>query len=188
MKATDDQTIIRLFEARNETAIEETIQQYGRTCRSIIKNILKSQEDTEECFNDVMMKLWESIPPAKPEHFGAYVFSLARNTALKRYDELHAQKRGGGASCVAIEELSECLPSAEDISERVDERDMLDAMTRFLDDLPRQQRIIFMKRYYFVSSISEIADELHLSESNVKTTLSRIRSKLHKFMEKEGFL
>ena len=186
--ATEDERILLLFENRNEQALQETVSQYGARCRSVARNILGSEEDAEECMNDALLSAWNAIPPAHPRHYGAYFLTLVRNFALKRYAAGHAEKRGGGQMPLALAELSDCLSSGENVEREIDRRVMLEHVKQFLSELPERQRSLFIRRYWHTSPISEIAADFEMTEINVKVTLSRIRSKLQKYLRKEGLL
>lgn len=56
----------------------------------------------------------------------------------------------------------------------------------FLKTLPKQKRIIFMQRYWYMNSIKEICADFQMSESKVKMLLMRLREQFRKFLEKEG--
>jgi len=62
----DDQSIIELFFQRDEKALTEIKEKYGKLCYKISGNILKYEEDIEECINDTYFALWNSIPPKNP--------------------------------------------------------------------------------------------------------------------------
>ena len=182
----DDQQIIRLFWARAEDAIAETAKRYGRYCHAIAYNILRSQEDSEECVNDAWLRAWESIPPHRPERLDAFLGKITRNLALNRWEKAAAGKRGGGQVEVALEELQDCLPTAENIEQTVDSMALTAALNRFLASLPSETRRIFMQRYWYLRSIKAIAAELGANESKVKMTLLRARGKLKQILEEEG--
>lgn len=121
----DDKELIRLYESRDERAIVGTAEKYGSYCRSIGANILHSSEDCEECFDDALMKLWESIPPEKPRDLGAYLATAMRNLALSRYRKRTAQKRSGDQVALALDELSEVLPDRSDVAEQLDADELM---------------------------------------------------------------
>lgn len=180
-----DTEIIALYFDRDEHAIAETQNKYGNYCRYIANSILADKEDAKECENDTYLKIWNSIPPNRPSALKAYVGVLCRNTALDRYEKRNTQGRGGGRIASAIDELEECLPDdREDISDQIALKDMLD---RFLFSLSDKEKQIFMRRYWYMLEVKEIADLMHLGENNVKVTLFRTRKKLKEFIEKEGF-
>ena len=182
----DDRQIVELYWARSEAAISETDKKYGRYCHYIAYQILSNDEDAKEIVNDTYLKIWNTVPPQRPDPLKPYVGTISRQLALNAYKAQHAQKRGGQASPI-LEELSECIPSpdnGEDIENSVAFSDML---SRFLWALPKKVRMIFVRRYFYMSSISDIARDLSMKESNVTMHLHRTRKKLQDFLEKGGF-
>lgn len=180
----EDRQIVDLYWARSEAAISETEKKYGKYCMYIAFNILCNREDAEEVVNDTYLKLWNSIPPKKPDPLKPYAGTVCRNTALKRYTEQRAQKRGGAAT--VIEELNECVPdsfSGNDIGESIDLRN---ALNRFVRTLPQKTQEIFISRYFYASPIADIARGQSKSESYITVLLLRTRKKLKQFLEKEG--
>ncbi len=183
----NDTEILALFFERNENAITECEKKHGKYCRAIARNILGNEQDAEECVNDVFLKAWNAIPPHRPEKLSAYLGKITRNEAIKIYEKQNAKKRKGDNLALAVEELSECLPS-EDITENSASRlDFSRTLNDFLAGLPKEARIIFIKRYWYLSSIKEIAKDIGASESKVKMSLSRTREKLKHVLQKEGF-
>ena len=180
----EDRKIIELYFARNESAIAETDRKYGAYCRAIAYRILEDRLDSEEVANDTYLRLWNSIPPQKPDPLKPYVGRISRNLALDVYDSKHAGKRQGVT--LALEELSECLPSS-DGREIGESAALTDALSRFISSLPERERVIFVRRYFYLCPIAEIAGSLALKESTTAMTLSRTREKLRKFPVKEGF-
>lgn len=180
----DDSRIVELYFARDEAAISETDKKYGRYCHYIAKNILNNDEDAKEIVNDTYLKAWNTIPPNRPIPLKPYVGTISRNLALDAYDKHHAKKRGGQCELV-FEELADFIPDGgEDIGESVA---LSDALNRFLTSLPERTRNIFVRRYYYLCTISEIASDYGMKESNVGMHLLRTRKKLSAFLEKEGF-
>ena len=182
----DDRNLIELYNQRNEAAISETQIKYGRYCFSIAYAILQSNEESEECVNDTYLKVWNSIPPHAPTRFSAFIGKIARNTAIDRYMQKRAQKRNAGVE-LALDELSECLPSYSE-GNMTEELALKHAIDSFLESLPKRTRIIFMRRYWYMSSIKEIADGLSISESNVKVILMRTRERFREHLENEGIV
>ncbi len=182
----EDSQIIELYWQRSEDAIRETDEKYGRYCRTISFHILRSEEDSEECVNDTYLKLWSLLPPARPAVFPAFLAKLTRNLSLDRYRRQSTGKRGGGQLALALDELSACIPSADTTEAAAEQLILVDALDRFLEALKPEQRRIFLRRYWYVSSIREIAADLGISESKVKMTLLRTRAALKKHLEKEG--
>ena len=182
----DDSKIIELYMARSEQAISETSQKYGRYCHYIAYSILHNDEDSEECVNDAYLRAWNSIPPKRPKRLKAFLGRITRNLSLNKLEKLSAEKRGSGQASLILDELAECLPSEEDTVHIVDNVVIKDILDRFLGGLPAETRKIFVRRYWYMSPIKEIADEYGLSESKVTVTLFRTREKLKNVLEKEG--
>lgn len=182
----DAQQIVELYWARAEHAITETTQKYGRYCHSIAFNILHNDEDSEECVNDTYLNAWNSIPPHRPAVLKAFLGKLTRNLALNRYKQCTAEKRGNGQIPLILDELHECLPAAENTERILDDMVLTDVLNRFLASLPVEQRRIFMRRYWYMRSVKEIAADYGLSESKVKMSLLRARNELKRRLEKEG--
>lgn len=182
----DDPQIIELYWRRSEDAITETAKKYGRYCHTIAFNILGNTEDSEECVNDTYLKTWSLLPPARPTVFSAFLAKLTRNLSLDRYRHLSAEKRGGGQMALALDELSTCIPAPDNTDAVVERQVLIDALDRFLAELKPEQRRIFLRRYWYISSVREIASDLGLSESKVKMSLLRTRAALKAHLEKEG--
>lgn len=182
----EDKEIIELYWLRSERAIEETARRYGRFCHSIAYNILFNREDSEECVNDTYLHTWNTIPPHRPNRFSAFLGKITRNLALKKYEKNTAEKRGGGAVPLALEELAECIPASDCVERCMDDRMLVEALNRFLNGLSLETRLIFLHRYWKLDAVSEIAREFGFSESKVKMSLMRTRGKLRNFLEQEG--
>lgn len=183
-----DANLIALFESRDEQAIAKTQQAYGGFCYSIAYRILGNEQDAEECVNDAMLCLWNVIPTVKPKSFRAYLITVIKNLALDRAAADQAKKRGGNAAHTSLETLSDVLPAADDTALAAEQRALKEALGRFLAELPQETRIIFVERYWFMSTVPEIAEEHGMGQSAVKMTLSRTRKKLEKFLKGEGLL
>lgn len=178
----DDNKIIDLYVQRDESAISETAEKYGAYCNKIAYNILLDSFDSEECVNDTYMRTWNSVPPTIPRVFSAFLAKITRNIAIDKYKSKSAAKRS--AYTESLEELCECVGEG-DISDRLDAAAIGAAISRFLLGESEISRRIFVRRYFFEDSISEIARAHFMSEGNVKTTLHRTRKRLKEFLEKE---
>lgn len=183
----EDKEIIALYFARSENAISETALKYGGYCRYISENILHSREDAEECCNDAYFDAWQSIPPHNPQNLKTFLGKLTRNRAIKKLERCQAAKRGGGQIALILSELDECIPSDSTVEEKLQESVLLECINRYLLSLPSLHRKIFVRRYWYASSISDIAKQYAMSESKVKSTLFRLRKQLKVKLEKEGF-
>lgn len=182
----EDQSIIDLFWERAEAAIPETANKYGKYCYSIAYNILYNHEDSEECVNDTYFNAWGAMPPHRPSRLSTFLGKITRNLSLNRWDQLNSEKRGGGQVLLALDELSEYIPAAESIEQTVDNLALAEIFNRFLASLSSSSRKIFIQRYWYMSSIKEIAMGYAITEGKVKMSLLRSRKALKNFLEEEG--
>ncbi|MCQ2431333.1 MAG: sigma-70 family RNA polymerase sigma factor [Clostridia bacterium] len=182
----EDEQIIGLFMERSEDAISETSKKYGKYCHSIAWRILENEEDAEECVSDTYLRVWNSIPPKCPDCLRTFLGKIVRNLSLDRWEKRSADKRGGGAVTLILDELEECIPAADDAETAEEDMVIKDILNRFLAELPQKTRKMFIRRYWYMSSAKEIAADLGASESMVNVTLFRTREKLKKMFEKEG--
>lgn len=181
----DDSRIIDLYWQRSETAIDETAKKYARYCHSISFNILRSEEDAEECVNDTWLNAWNAMPPRRPNCLAAFLGKLTRNLSLDRLKRCTAKKRGGGQVDLALDELDQVIPAAG-VEEAIDGKELTRLLDQFLQRLPREKRILFVKRYWYFIPIKAIAEQMGASEKQVNSALFRIRKELRVFLEKAG--
>lgn len=181
-----DPQIIELFFARDESAIEQTREKYGKYCMRIAMNILRDHGDAEECVSDTYLAAWNTIPPERPQSFLSYLGKITRNLALSRYRSRHAVRRGEDETALAIDELSDIV-SGEDVEETVDMRAISAEISAFLREQPEKKRVTFVLRYWYAKSVSEVAHETGQTESACAMTLSRMRKKLAERLSERGF-
>lgn len=184
----EDSKIIDLYWERSEIAIGETAKKYAGYCHFISFNILHNKEDAEECVNDTYHNAWNAIPPKRPNCLATFLGKITRNLSLDKFKKYSAKKRGHGLMEIALSELDEVLPSTSSVEQAIEEKELLKLLDKFLGDLPEQKRIMFVQRYWFIMPIKTIAEQLSISESQVKSTLFRIRNELKTHLEKEGVI
>lgn len=184
----EDQKIIDLYFARNEIAIKESNNKYGSYCYTIANNILRNHENSEECVSDTWLKTWNAIPPSRPGILSAYLAKITRNLAINKFKYDMARKRGGSVTVITIDELEECISGTSDTTAYYDTKELENTLNTFLASLPVRDSNIFMNRYFFVMTVSEIADKYGLKENTVSAVLSRTRKKLKEHLEKEGYI
>lgn len=182
----DDREIVDLFLERSEEAISETYNKYGRYCHRIAYNVIGNDEDSEECVNDALMRVWGSIPPNEPTSFSAFIGKITRNLAIDKLKQQHSGKRGGGESALVLDELEDCISGFDELSRREDSREITETINSFLSKLNPVERGVFTRRYWVMEPISDIAEFYGLSVSNTTTMLFRLRAKLKKQFMKEG--
>ncbi|MBQ6814694.1 MAG: sigma-70 family RNA polymerase sigma factor [Lachnospiraceae bacterium] len=180
----EDNQIINLFNCRQESAIKELSDKYGNLCSKIAKNILGNSCDAEECVNDAYLAVWNSVPPTQPESLLAYVCGITRKIAIKKLEYNIAKKRNNYFD-LPINELDECLSVTK---EEIGNEHIESLLNEFLATIDQKSRIMFVRRYWYEDSISDIAKLFKLRDNTVSVKLNRIRSKLKKFLEERGVL
>lgn len=179
----NDAEIVSLFWKRDETAISQSRRKYDSYCRSIARSILENRCDAEECLADTYLAAWNSIPPHHPAQLSTYLGKLTRRISLKKRREGNALKRGGGELTLALDELAECIPSGADVEATLKESALADLMNSFLAELNLDARRVFLRRYWYLDSIAEIAARFGFSQSKVKSMLLRTRQRLKNRLE-----
>lgn len=179
------QEIVELYLARNEEAVRKSEEEYGIRCHTIAYRILHDEGEAAECVNDTWFQAWRTIPPTVPDNLGAYLARITRNLSLNRYRRAHQKKREIDRMAVCLDELQECV-SGGVTPERVVEQGYLGQLiSGFLRELPKEERIMFVRRYFYMDSVAEVAKRLGCSESKVKTTMFRCRKKLQEILIRE---
>mgnify|MGYP004583383791 FL=1 len=184
----DDQSIVALFWERSEQAIAETDRKYGAYCYSIAYHALANNEDAEESVSDTYMAAWNRLPPHRPSVLATFLGKITRRISINRWKAKNTAKRGGGQITLALEELDNCVDGTQDIEANSDARELSACLNRFLDSLPKVERDIFLRRYWFFDPIAAIAESYGFTQSKVASMLHRMRGKLRKQLEKEGFV
>lgn len=180
----EDSKIIELYFDRSESAVKESQDKYGKYCGVIAGNILKSEEDAEECVNDTWFKAWNIIPPHKPPKLDAFFGKITRNLAIDKFRQLKSCRRGSGEISLCLEELAECVGKEETFTDTVALRD---ALNRFMEELDTRSRELFVLRYWYMFSMKETAKRCGVTEGTAKMSLYRTRSALREFLAEEGF-
>lgn len=176
-----DERIVELFFQRSEHAISELDERYGRVFHKTSVNILNNELDAEECVNDAYLGTWNTIPPTRPNSLLAYVCQIVRNISLKRYYLKKALKRNSTYD-VAMEELDACLASSSTVEDEIETKELARIIESFLDTLSKENRVIFLQRYWFSDTYSDIAQKVGISEKSVSVRLTRIRKKMREYL------
>ena len=180
----EDNKILELFFARNEDAIRHTDEAYGRRLYAMANNILKNGQDAEESVSDTYLRAWDTIPPQKPKHFFAYLAKICRHFALDKLDWILAAKRH--AEVVSLtQEMESCIPDGGQ-SRQLEGRELGRILDAFLRTLTPENRMVFLRRYWYVDTIAQIAQRYGISESAVQMRLIRTRTKLAEYLAREG--
>lgn len=184
----EDEKIIEMFFERSEQGIRELDIKYGKVCHKLSYNIVNSRQDAEECVNDAYLGAWNAIPPAKPNPLLAYICKIVRNISLKIYYRKEAAKRSSHYT-IAMEEIEACIAAPNTVEAEIEVRELAHIIESFLDTLTVENRVIFMRRYWFYDSCKDIAEFVGLSEKNISVRLTRIRQKMKSYLaEREVFV
>lgn len=182
-----DKQIIDLYFSRQESAIEETARKYGSYLLTISRNVLGDPEDSEECVNDTYWKAWNTIPPACPAILRGFLAKITRNIALDRYDAARRQKRIPPEQKVSLSDFEGVLPdtvSPEDVAEA---RELGRIISAYLDAVPDRRLYIFLRRFFFLTPITQIAQRLGCSQSTVHKELAAMKEELRQKLQQEGY-
>lgn len=183
----EDSIIVQMYLDRNEDAIRVTAEKYGSRLRALSFGITSDEQTSEECENDTYMETWNRIPPSDPrEYFYAFLARIIRFISIDRCRNRDSLKRN--AYIVELtDELASCIPASEDVEKTLNAQVLGEFINRFLGTLSDEKQVMFMRRYYYLDSISEISRCCSVSESKVKTSLFRIRNDLREFLIREGY-
>ena len=182
----DDAAIVALFWARDERAIPAAAEKYGANCAGIAGSILPDRRDAEECVSDTYLHTWNTIPPTRPGCLRAFLGRITRNLSFTRWEAARAQKRGGGQTELLLSKLSDCLPGGERPEAQLDAQAVTLTIELFLQAQTRENRQLFLRRYYYGDSVRRLSGLFGLTENTVKSRLFRLRAGLRDALLKEG--
>ncbi len=182
----EDREILALYFSRNEQAIAETDRKYGALCRSIARGILTFQEDAEECVSDAYLNAWNAIPPQHPEKLGVWLGRVVRNLAYNLWNHAHRKKRDTGMTEL-LGELADCIPSSADPARQLEERELTEFLNGWLRALPREDRVLFLRRYWNGEPLHELSKRAGTSPNALAKRMYRLRKCLKAALEKEGY-
>lgn len=181
----EDEEIMELYVLRKESAIQKTEEKYGAFCRKIALHILSVPEDAEECVSDAYMKAWNSIPPQHPDCFQAWLGRVVRNISLDLWRKNHRQKRYAGMEQL-LEELEECIPAKSGVDDALEQAELTACLNRWLAQLSKQDRILFLRRYWKGEPLKELARQYHMTPAKLANRMYTLRQRLKTALEQEG--
>ena len=164
-----------------------TSDKYGHYCKAIARNILNSEEDAEECVNDTYLSAWNSMPTYWPEQLAAFLGKITRNLSFNRYKRDRAEKRGGGEMPLVLDELADCVSDTDHTEQMLDRQELVKAINAFVRNLSPERQSIFVRRYWYADSVSEIAKDCGMLQGSVSKLLGRTRKQLHTYLTERGF-
>ena len=183
----DDESIIDLYWARDEKAIEETDFKYKPYLYAVVYRVLRDEQDTAECINDTYLGAWGAIPPARPRALKAFLTTIAHRIAIKRYHHTRRGRRVPSEMTVSLSELEDFIAEEGDPAQEFDAQRLGHVISSFVRSLSDRRRFIFMSRYYMSEPIDVIARDLSVSRSTVNKELAAIRAALKEKLENEGY-
>ncbi len=181
----EDRAIVELYWQRDESAVTATAEKYGPYCRAIAGNLLGNREDAEECVNDTWHQAWQRIPPQRPENLRAWLGKVARGIAINLWNRNHAEKRGGGMDLL-LSELEDCIPGGAEPERALEDAELGAAISRWLRGLPREERTLFVRRYWYGEALQDLAKSRGVPAAKLAQKMLRLRRKLRSALEKEG--
>ena len=183
----DDNGIIQLYWDRNDQAIRATSEKYEHYCKAIAKNILNNEEDAEECVNDTYLNAWNSMPTHWPKQLATFLGKITRNLSFNKYKLNHTEKRGGGEITLVLDELTDCVSDIDTVEQTIDRQELSKAINSFVKSLSIEKRNIFVRRYWYADSVSDIASDYGMLQGTVSKTLERTRKQLKTYLTERGF-
>ena len=183
----DDKEIVKLYFDRNESAISETEKKYSAYLTKIAYNILMNDEDSKESVNDTYLAAWNSIPPQKPSVLRTYLAKLTRRISIDVFRRKSRDKRCSSEYTASLSELEEVISGELSVDDTVEARILSEAISEFLKKLKKDERVVFVGRYYYCDSLHDISAYCGASEAKVKSLLFRTRKKLKEYLKTEGF-
>ena len=181
-----DAQIVELYWNRDERAIAESDAHYGAYCRRIAMNILSSREDSEECVNDTWHRTWDNVPPQRPNSLAAFFGRIVRNLSISRYRKNHAMKRYDGIT-ILLSELDDCIPAHGSVTQAVEGKLLTEIIDRWLARLLREDRVLFVRRYWNGEAIKSLAKECGVTQNQMAQRMMRLRRDLKSALEQEGY-
>lgn len=181
----EDKQIIGLYLARDENAISETAKKYGAFCHRVALNILSNDADAEECVNDTYLRAWNAIPPQRPDRLGVWLGKVTRNIAVNLWNKNRRIKRYGGMEQL-LDELEDCIPSPKTVDRELEDRELAEAIGMWLSTLTRDDRVLFLRRYWNGERVDDLARECGMTAGRLAKRMYRLRQKLRAALEREG--
>ena len=184
-RTVEDQQLIKLFFDRSDKAICHLADKYEKSMYTISYNILQNRQDAEECVNDSYLSLWNAIPPARPDPLYSFVCRVTRNISLTRYKYNSAYKRDR-ANQVSFEEIADCFPADSDVTAEMEKEEITKILNMWLDTLNKDNLYIFMRRYWYMDSVSDISTNMQITQAAVYLRIDRMKKSLYKYLTERG--
>ncbi len=182
-----DTDLVQRFFDRDEDVLADVDARYGSYLFTVANSILLDAEDSEECVNDTYLSAWQKIPPNRPPILLTFLSKITRGHAIDRWRRRRSQKRGGGQHLFPLDELVDVVAGSEKVTETVEVSELAASISKFLAAERKIVRQVFVCRYFYCDTISDIARMVGRSEGGIKAMLHRTRAKLREELIKEGW-
>ncbi len=162
-------------------ALSDIIRHYTPYVYAIARNILSPalpREDIEETVSDVFCALWYSRERLEPGTLKPWLAVTARNAARDRLRKLKL------TPTLEDDILDLNVP---DMDEALVERELAAACRLAVESMEEPDREIFQRRYFLYQKTEDIAREMGLGHSAVRSRLMRGRAKLREYLEERGW-
>ena len=177
----EEQKIEKYF-IKNELDIQRILSDYYSYIKTIIRNNANiSLEDQEEIISDIVFIIWKNKDKLdKKKKFSPYISGITRKIVYKKFsiDSRKVQTTD------ITEEIEKDYVSDFNVENLIEEKDVNEYILKNLENTEAE---MFRKFYFEDKSIKQIAKEMKLTKSNVKTKLHRVRKKVKEFLKIGGF-
>lgn len=179
-KMINKDNFIQGLKHKDLKALDYLVDHYSDLCLKVSYSILNNRQLSEECTNDVLLKVWHNIASFKDnsENFGKWLVVITKRQAI---DILRREKRHS-CSLELKEDLAYKLDdnAFEEVNKKL-EGEVLKSSLQMLDESSKE---IIVRRYFKGENLEEISADLGISKSAVSNRLLRVKKKLkHLFME-----
>lgn len=178
----NDKEIVELLFGKDERGIKAARDKFSKLIMSVCLKIVRSREEAELCCNDTLLRLWEAIPPDRPENLTGYVCKIARRLSLNRLRYNKAEMRNSEL----LTELSECIPAKDSVEKQAELNELSAALNEWLRGLPEKQQRLFTLRYFYTYGVKDAAKACGMSKTAATTALMRLRGSLKSYLTERG--
>ena len=172
-------TLISALNDENDRQIAKDIyDSYSSRMKKYAYSILKNEHDAEDAVQDTMVRIIKNLPKFKiyqSDEIEKIVVVYLKNVALSIYQKnKYSRER-----CCSYSELEDCLAD-EDMFDEIVRRDTIERLHVLIEQLPEEYQALLSLHYEFEHSIEDVANVLEISESYVRTKLTRAKQALRK--------
>lgn len=179
----EDIDIVNLIYNRDDLGIEKLKLKYNILLYNLAFSILSNKGDSEESVNDTYLKIWKTIPPYKPTYLKSFACKIARQISIDKYRKNHRKNEKE----TFLNELDYEVACNYGLDNEFDKNELVNIINAFLEKLDIETKVIFIRRYFLNESVKSLSSRFNISETNISVKLLRVRKKLKKHLELEGY-